>query len=211
MTSTRSGKRLFGVVVRPLQAFLQLEAASSVLLLAAAVFAFAWANVDPSSYQQIVEFPLSIGAGGAEGHFTTGQLVNDGLMALLLATLATPVAMGTALGLFFGKQVGVFVPAALAVRLGIAPMPGGSKYSSLYGVSIVAGIGFTVALFIATLGFRESPQLLAEAKVGILVGSLVSGIVGAAVLRLAALTTHSPRAASEHPAPTSPAPAARTP
>jgi NhaA family Na+:H+ antiporter len=100
-----------------------------------------------------------------------------------LATLATPVGLGTALGLFAGKQLGIYVLAAIAVRGGIAPIPGNASRTKLYGVSVVAGIGFTVALFIATLAFRQTPDLLAEAKVGILVGSLVSGAVGAAVLR----------------------------
>jgi NhaA family Na+:H+ antiporter len=112
-------------------------------------------------------------------------IVNSGvtLHGAGLATLATPVALGTALGLFAGKQLGVYLPAAIAVRAGLAPMPGNASQTKLYGVSLVAGIGFTVALFIATLAFRQTPELLAQAKVGILVGSFVSGAVGAAVLR----------------------------
>jgi NhaA family Na+:H+ antiporter len=97
--------------------------------------------------------------------------------------LVTPVAIGIALGLFVGKQLGIFASAALTVRMGIAPMPGGAPASKLYGASIVAGIGFTVALFIATLAFRDDPSRLGEAKAGILVGSLSSGVFGAALLR----------------------------
>lgn len=414
MTTPQRGARLFGAVVRPFQAFLRLEASSSILLLAAAVVAFAFANIDAASYERIVEYQLSRGGGSVFSRFTFGELVNDGLMTLFffvvgmeikrelaigeldtvpkatlpaiaalggmvvpaalylafnhggpgqhgfgipvatdiafcvgvltllknrvpralvvfvtalaifddiggivvialfygaglhgewllasaaitsvlfllnrkdvrhglayaiamaalwyalhasgihatiagviaglmvpvqplqrfvhllhpyvaygvmpifalvnsgvslggagLTTLATPVAMGTALGLFLGKQLGIFVSTALAVRLGFAPMPGGAKYTSLYGVSIVAGIGFTVALFIATLGFSESPERLAEAKLGILAGSLASGLVGAALLRYAgAPTPQSPKGASEHPAPIAPAPIARRP
>jgi NhaA family Na+:H+ antiporter len=99
-----------------------------------------------------------------------------------LSILATPVALGTALGLFVGKQLGIFATAALTVRLGLAPMPGGAAPSKLYGVAIVAGIGFTVALFIANLAFSDDPALLAQAKAGILLGSLASGVVGAALL-----------------------------
>jgi NhaA family Na+:H+ antiporter len=99
--------------------------------------------------------------------------------------LITPVALGVGVGLVVGKQLGIFAAATLTVRAGLAPMPGGAPASKLYGVSIIAGIGFTVALFIATLAFPNDPSLLAEAKVGILVGSLASGLLGAAVLRLA--------------------------
>jgi len=121
----------------------------------------------------------------AYGVMPVFALANSGvaLHGAGLATLTTPVALGTALGLFIGKQLGVYVPATLAVRAGVAPMPGNAPPTKLYGVSLVAGIGFTVALFIATLAFRQAPNLLAEAKVGILVGSFVSGAVGAAVLR----------------------------
>jgi NhaA family Na+:H+ antiporter len=121
----------------------------------------------------------------AYGVMPVFALANSGvaLHGAGLETLTTPVALGTALGLFVGKQLGVFVPAMLSVRAGVAPMPGNAPLTKLYGVSIVAGIGFTVALFIATLAFRQAPALLAEAKVGILVGSFVSGAVGAAMLR----------------------------
>jgi NhaA family Na+:H+ antiporter len=113
-------------------------------------------------------------------------LANAGvdLRALEPAQLAGPVAVGTALALFVGKQVGIFVSTWLAVRAGLAPMPGGASAAKLLGVSAVAGIGFTVALFIAGLAFAGSPQLLDQAKVGILGGSLVAGLAGAAVLRM---------------------------
>ncbi|WP_242342440.1 Na+/H+ antiporter NhaA [Anaeromyxobacter terrae] len=96
------------------------------------------------------------------------------------------VAVGTAAALFAGKQVGIFAFAAGAVRLGLAPMPGGASYAKLLGVAIVAGIGFTVSLFIASLAFASDPALLAQAKIGILVGSLAAGVVGALVLRVTA-------------------------
>jgi len=117
-----------------------------------------------------------------------------------VASLATPVALGTALGLLVGKQIGIFLPTLAAVRLGFAPMPGGAPRSNLYGVSIVAGIGFTVALFIATLAFRDAPRELAEAKMGILVGSMASGLLGATILRFVGQVrrpTQSPKEASE--------------
>jgi Na+:H+ antiporter, NhaA family len=113
-------------------------------------------------------------------------LANSGvdLRALGPAQITGRIAVGTAVALFVGKQLGIFVFTWIAVRLGAAPMPGAASAGKLLGVSIVAGIGFTVALFIAGLAYPMSPALLDEAKVGILAGSLVSGLVGAAVLRL---------------------------
>ncbi len=111
-------------------------------------------------------------------------LANSGvdLRALELAQLTGPVAVGTALALLFGKQIGIFTFTWVAVRAGLAPMPGGASLAKLLGVATVAGIGFTVALFIAGLAYPGAPELLDQAKVGILAGSLVSGIAGATVL-----------------------------
>jgi len=111
-------------------------------------------------------------------------LANSGvsLAGVELADLANRVPLGAAVGLFAGKQVGIFLFTLVAVRLGLAPIPGGASLAKLYGVSVVAGIGFTVALFIAGLAFPD-PALLDEAKIGILLGSLASGVVGFLVLR----------------------------
>jgi NhaA family Na+:H+ antiporter len=101
-----------------------------------------------------------------------------------LSTLVAPVTLGTAIGLFVGKQVGIFGLTLLAVRLRLAPMPGAASTAKLYGVSVLSGIGFTVALLIASLAYPNDPVLLGEAKVGVLFGSLVAGIAGFAILRL---------------------------
>lgn len=101
-----------------------------------------------------------------------------------LSSLVAPVALGTAAGLFVGKQVGIFGLTLLAVRLGLAPMPGGASRAKLYGVSVISGIGFTVALFIASLAYANASALLAQAKLGILLGSLAAGVFGFAILRL---------------------------
>lgn len=95
--------------------------------------------------------------------------------------LVGPVAAGTAVALLLGKLAGIFGFTAAAVKLGLAPLPKGADWAKLLGVSLVAGIGFTVALFIAGLAFAGSP-LLEEAKVGILAGSLAAGVAGALVL-----------------------------
>jgi Na+:H+ antiporter, NhaA family len=97
--------------------------------------------------------------------------------------LKNPISLGAALGLFLGKQLGIFLFTLVAVRLGLAPMPGGASRGKLYGVAVIAGIGFTVALFIAGLAFPE-PSVLDHAKIGILLGSLASGVVGFLIIRL---------------------------
>src|SRR5262249_30331932 len=102
-----------------------------------------------------------------------------------ISALGTPVALGAAIGLFVGKLVGIFSLTMLAVKLRLAPMPGGAPGMKLLGVASVAGVGFTVALFIATLAFSDAPKLLDQAKLGILVGSSASALVGYTVLRFA--------------------------
>lgn len=113
-------------------------------------------------------------------------LANAGvpLGAAGLASLASPVTLGTGLGLFLGKQVGIFGFTLLAVRLRLAPMPGQSTATKLFGISVLAGIGFTVALFIADVAFEENLTLLNQAKIGILLASLASGALGLLVLGL---------------------------
>ncbi len=110
--------------------------------------------------------------------------VNSGvaLAGLSRDQLGGPVAVGTALALLVGKPLGIAGFCAAAVRLGVAEVPGGAGWVKLVGVSIVAGIGFTVALFIAGLAFADAPGLLEEAKLGILAGSVATGLAGAALL-----------------------------
>jgi NhaA family Na+:H+ antiporter len=113
-------------------------------------------------------------------------LANSGVYVAGLdrSQLTGQVAVGTAVALFVGKQVGIFTFSLAAVKLGVARLPRDTTLAKLFGASIVAGIGFTVALFIATLAFPTSPALLDEAKFGILAASLMAGLVGGAVLRL---------------------------
>jgi NhaA family Na+:H+ antiporter len=94
-----------------------------------------------------------------------------------------PVSLGTILGLVVGKQVGILLFAWLAVRSGQATLPEGVNWRSVYGASWLAGIGFTMSLFIAGLAFAD-PILVSIAKVGILVGSLICGVVGYLLLRV---------------------------
>lgn len=93
------------------------------------------------------------------------------------------VTLATAAALFAGKQAGVFGATFAAVKLGIARLPSGASWRTVYGVSLATGIGFTVALFMAGLAFSGSPSLLDQARSGIVFGSLVSAVAGILVLR----------------------------
>lgn len=101
---------------------------------------------------------------------------------LPIGALLAPVTLGVFLGLVIGKLIGVFVATMIAVKLGVSPLPEGTDRITLVGVSALAGIGFTVALFIANLAFASDPALLAQAKVGILAGSVVATALGAGVI-----------------------------
>lgn len=96
------------------------------------------------------------------------------------------VSIGIALGLFVGKQVGVFLSVWLAVKLRLTRLPNGSNWLSIYGVSMLTGIGFTMSLFIGSLAFEQgSFDHVVATRVGVLAGSIVSGIMGYIVLRFA--------------------------
>jgi NhaA family Na+:H+ antiporter len=111
-------------------------------------------------------------------------LCNAGV-ALDASSLGDPqaqrVAIGVALGLLVGKPVGVTIFAWFAVRLGIAELPRGVSWFGIAGAGLLAGIGFTVALFIAALAFDEA-ALVAGAKIGILAASLLATVGGCALL-----------------------------
>lgn len=98
------------------------------------------------------------------------------------SALAEPIPLGVVLGLFVGKQVGVFGASYAAVKLGLAERPGGASWLQVYAVAILCGIGFTMSLFIATLGLSD-PQALNGAKLGILIGSLISALAGFFLLK----------------------------
>ena len=95
-----------------------------------------------------------------------------------------PIPMGIAFGLFIGKQVGVFGLCWLFIKLKLTNLPSGLSWGSLYGTAILCGIGFTMSLFIGSLAFEETGiNLLFDERLGIIMGSLLSGIVGYLVLR----------------------------
>ena len=103
------------------------------------------------------------------------------LGGLGLAAVLHPVTLGSAIGLFIGKQAGVFGGAWLAIRSRLAAHPEGATWRQLYGVAVLCGIGFTMSLFIGLLAFP--PEFYAATKIGVLVGSAASGIAGWLILR----------------------------
>ena len=100
------------------------------------------------------------------------------LEGLTLSTLMNPVPLGIVLGLFFGKQIGVFVLSYISVKLKFADKPNGSTWSSFYAVSILTGIGFTMSLFVGNLAFANDMQYMNGVKIGVLTGSFLSTLFG---------------------------------
>jgi NhaA family Na+:H+ antiporter len=110
--------------------------------------------------------------------------VNAGidLRDMSLDKIATPVSMGVILGLFVGKQLGVFLFTFIAVKLKLAKLPRCTTWLQIYGVSVLTGIGFTMSLFIDSLAFLESDAFFYTDKLGILIGSFLSAIIGYLIL-----------------------------
>ncbi|MEM9550558.1 MAG: Na+/H+ antiporter NhaA [Pseudomonadota bacterium] len=113
--------------------------------------------------------------------FANAGVVLDGLS---LSDLLAPLPLGIALGLILGKQIGVFGLTWVMVKSGLAQLPHGANYLHIYGIACLAGVGFTMSLFIGGLSFSD-PEMMNQVRMGVLSGSIVSGIVGYAALMLA--------------------------
>lgn len=118
-----------------------------------------------------------------------GVALGDGALG---DALGSTVALGIGAGLVLGKPFGIALACYVAIRLGVGRMPAGTSWPQLFGVGAVAGIGFTVSLFIAGLSFPGSPELTADAKVGILLASLVAAVVGVVLLLLSPRAEEAP-------------------
>jgi NhaA family Na+:H+ antiporter len=118
------------------------------------------------------------------------------LAGIGIEQLLHPVSTGIALGLFIGKQIGVFGFCWFVIKLGLTNIPEGMTWKSLYGTAALCGIGFTMSLFIGSLAFEETnANLLFDERIGIILGSLASGIIGYLILQ----STLTKNAAAEHP------------
>ena len=100
------------------------------------------------------------------------------LEGLTFQSLLNPVPLGILCGLFFGKQIGVFIFSYLSIKLKFAEMPNNSGWLKLYGVGVLTGIGFTMSLFVGNLAFIGAEMHMDGVKIGVLLGSLLSTIFG---------------------------------
>lgn len=95
-----------------------------------------------------------------------------------------PISLGTVLGLFLGKFLGIFTICWIMVKLKLANLPEKAKWGHMAGVSLLAGIGFTMSMFIAELAFKNNPTYIEEAKIGIMLASIIAGLAGITVFRI---------------------------
>ena len=103
---------------------------------------------------------------------------------ITLDELLSPVTLGIALGLFVGKQVGIWLVSWLSIKFRLARLPRGGNWRGIYGISLVAGVGFTMSLFIGSLAFgHANAHYPAMVRLGVIIGSLLSGLLGYLVLR----------------------------
>ena len=114
-------------------------------------------------------------------------LANAGvsLSGMSFDSLLLPVPLGILLGLFIGKQIGVFLFSIISIKLNIAQMPNNANWLNFYGVGVLTGIGFTMSLFVGNLAFVENVQYISGVKIGVLAGSLLSTVFGYVLLLVA--------------------------
>ena len=112
---------------------------------------------------------------------------NAGVMlgGIGLDALLDPLPLAIGAGLVIGKQAGIFASIVVADKIGFARRPEGSTWTQIWGTTVLCGIGFTMSLFIGALAFPDYPLLIEEAKLGVLTGSLISALLGYAILRFA--------------------------
>jgi NhaA family Na+:H+ antiporter len=106
------------------------------------------------------------------------------LSGIALTDLVAPLPLGIAAGLFLGKQIGVFGATFAMVKLGLGRLPQGVSWAMVWGLSLLAGIGFTMSLFIGSLSY-EGDQMMNMVRLGVLLGSAVAAVAGYTVLRIA--------------------------
>jgi len=137
-------------------------------------------------YSLLIKIEHNISPYVAFGIMPLFALANAGvsLNGVSFNSLLSPVPLGIVLGLFVGKQIGVFLFSIISIKLKIAQMPNNSNWISLYGVGILTGIGFTMSLFIGNLAFVENTQYIDGVKIGVLTGSLLSTLAGYFLLLL---------------------------
>lgn len=144
---------------------------------------------DNEGYSPLRELEHDLHQVVAFGVLPLFAFVNSGidLSGVGIDSLLHPVPLGIAAGLLVGKQVGIFLLCFIAIKLGLARLPDGANWGGLYGVSILCGVGFTMSLFVASLAFENtviSQDMIFDERLGIILGSLLSGIMGYIILYL---------------------------
>ncbi len=147
-------------------------------------------DADDPSHSPLRELEHDLHTVVAFGVLPLFAFVNAGVSfaGVGVSDLLHPIPLGIAAGLFIGKQLGVFAFCAIAIKLGLARLPDGAGWAGLYGVSILAGVGFTMSLFIGGLAFENvvlDMDVIFDERLGIILGSLLSGVIGFLVLRRA--------------------------
>ncbi len=137
-------------------------------------------NIQNSKQSMLLKLEHSLSPYVAFGIMPIFAFANAGvsLEGLTFATLLNPVPLGIVLGLFFGKQIGVFLLSYISVKLKFADKPSGSTWPAFYAVSILTGIGFTMSLFVGNLAFANNLEYMDGVKIGVLTGSLLSTLFG---------------------------------
>ena len=137
-------------------------------------------NEKSHSHSLLIKLEHAISPYVAFGIMPIFAFANAGvsLEGIGFATILDPVPLGILCGLFFGKQIGVFLFSYFSIKLNFAEMPNNSDWITLYGVGVLTGIGFTMSLFVGNLAFVEAANHLDGVKIGVLLGSLLSTIFG---------------------------------
>ena len=137
-------------------------------------------NIKNNKESMLLKLEHSLSPYVAFGIMPVFAFANAGvsLEGLTFKTLLNPVPLGIVLGLFFGKQIGVFVLSYISIKLKFADKPTGSTWPALYAVSILTGIGFTMSLFVGNLAFVNNLEYMDGVKIGVLTGSLLSTLFG---------------------------------
>ena len=141
---------------------------------------------DEKDYSLLLKLEHALSPYVAFGIMPLFALANAGVVIknMSLNTILTPVPLGIICGLFFGKQIGVFLFSFIAVKLKLAEMPSDSNWIKFYGVGILTGIGFTMSLFVGNLAFVDYSNNLDGVKIGVLIGSFLSAIIGYIMLMI---------------------------
>jgi Na+:H+ antiporter, NhaA family len=166
-------------VLGPFQRFVSTSASGGIMLLVATAIALVWANSGwADDYHHLWETPIAVGAPSFGLVLPLHVWVNDGLMAVFFVLVGLEIKRET----LVGKPLGISLASLAALRAGVAELPTGVTLRHIHGASWLAGIGFTMSLFIAGLAFG-SPAVLDTAKIGILGASVIAGAVGYLLLR----------------------------